>query len=122
MGLENSKTIDAIGTDKATGTIVLTILDSWNWSDVDAHLRALQAKLNTYLDYVASGKILEDYPQAASFPLRLDIVFRFDIHSAASQLLVEAHKVVAELGFTLTAQKIELKPPQSAPVDPPAGP
>jgi hypothetical protein len=101
MGLENSTTIDAVGTEKDTGTVVLTILDSWNWSHVDTHLRALQAKLNTYLDFVSSGQLLREYPQAAGKPARIDILFRCDAPAEADGLLGEARRVVESLGLTL---------------------
>lgn len=106
MGLEATNAIDSIGTEKDTGVVVMTILDSWNWSDTDAHLRALQAKLNTYLNFVSSGQILEDYPQAADKPLRLDILARFDIPPDADELIRQARIVVTNLGFTLTHQKL----------------
>ena len=111
MGLENSETIDAMGVEKTSGVVVLTILDSWNWHDVDAHLRALQAKLNTYLDYITSGKILADYPQAHERPLRLDILFRFDVPEAANELLETAHDLIASMGFTLACRKLADPPP-----------
>lgn len=106
MGLENSQTIDAMGVEKASGIVVLTILDSWNWHDVDAHLRALQAKLNTYLDYITSGKILADYPQAEERSLRLDVLFRFDVPEAANELIEAARGVIVGLGFTLVCRKL----------------
>ena len=80
---------------------MLTILDAWNWSHVDAHLRALQAKLNTYLDFVASGQLLREYPQAAGKPARIDILFRCDAPPEADVLLDEARKVVEGLNLTL---------------------
>jgi hypothetical protein len=106
MGLENTTVIDAVGTETATGTVVLTILDSWNWRDPDAHLRALQAKLNTYFNYVVSGKLLADYPRAGSLPVRLDILFRFAAPAQADELLQAAQEVAQGLGFNVTHQKI----------------
>jgi hypothetical protein len=101
MGLENSKTVDAVGTDKDTGTVILTILDAWNWSHVDTHLRALQAKLNTYLDFVASGQLLREYPQGAGKPVRIDILFRCDAPTVAVVLLDDARNVAEAQGVGL---------------------
>lgn len=57
MALDQLDTIDAAGTDRATGEIVLTIVDAWNWFDEPAHLAALQAKLNAYFGFVEAGQI-----------------------------------------------------------------
>jgi hypothetical protein len=55
MSLDNLEVVDAVGTEKDSGTIVLTILDAWDWDDQGQHLLALQAKINVYLGFVGSG-------------------------------------------------------------------
>src|ERR1700681_2135590 len=65
MSLDNLEVVDAVGTEKDGGTIVLTIFDAWDWDDRREHLLALQAKLNSYFAFVESGQIYEAYPSAA---------------------------------------------------------
>ena len=59
MGLGSLDTIDFIGFETATGVVVLTIADAWDWVDEAAHLVALQSKVYRYLDYIESGQYLE---------------------------------------------------------------
>ncbi|MGO8134287.1 DUF6572 domain-containing protein, partial [Rhizobium ruizarguesonis] len=57
MALDETNVIDAIGVDKATGELVLTITDHLEWKGSDSeHLLLLQEKLNTYLGFVESGE------------------------------------------------------------------
>jgi hypothetical protein len=57
MSLDNLEVVDVVGTERDGGTIVLTILDAWDWDDQRGHLLALRAKLNAYFGFVESGKI-----------------------------------------------------------------
>jgi hypothetical protein len=57
MSLDNLEVVDVVGTERDSGTIVLTILDAWDWDDQRGHLLALRAKLNAYFGFVESGKI-----------------------------------------------------------------
>ena len=63
MTLDNLEVVDAVGTERDGGTIVLTLFDAWDWDDQRQHLLALQAKLNAYFGFVESGQIDGVYPR-----------------------------------------------------------
>ncbi len=66
MSVSDADVIDTIGTDRETGDIVLTVSDHLGWGeDSKEHIAALQRKLERYVDFVQSGQIHEEYPQAA---------------------------------------------------------
>lgn len=46
MGLENLNAVDAVGIETESDYVVLSIIDSWDWSNERSHLLALQGKLN----------------------------------------------------------------------------
>jgi hypothetical protein len=96
MSLDHTNVIDAIGTE-TDGTIVLTIIDGWDWSDPLDHLAALQDKLNTYFAFVESGELLVEYPSAANQPVRIELVSRLPIPKEAVALLEQADRVAAQL-------------------------
>ena len=56
MSLDNLESVDAVGTEKHSGTVALSILDAWDWNDQNRHLTTLQAKLDAYFGFVESGK------------------------------------------------------------------
>jgi len=102
MSLENIETVDAVGTEKGTNTVVLSIMDSWNWEDQERHLIALQDKLNAYFGFVESGQIYEAYPQATGKSLRIDIVSRYPMPEAGRGFLAKAADVASKLNLTIT--------------------
>jgi hypothetical protein len=97
MSLDDLEVIDAIGIDRNTGFIVLTIADSWDWSDVDRHLLALQAKLNKYFEFIEGGQVYEVYPDVYERSVVIDVVGRFSLSEAGRELLEKASRVCSEL-------------------------
>ncbi len=102
MSLDNLEIVDTVGTERDSGTIVLTIFDAWDWEDQRRHLLALQAKLNGYFGFVESGQIYEDYPMAAGKALRIDVISRYPMPDAALIFLEEAAAVASRLKITIT--------------------
>ncbi len=102
MSLDNTEVVDAVGTEKDSGTVVLTIFDAWDWDDQRRHLLALQAKLNAYFGFVESGQIYEDYPTAAGKRLRIDVISRYPMPDAAVTFRDEAADVASRLDITIT--------------------
>ena len=101
MSLNNIQVIDAVGTDNSDGTVVLSIIDSWDWRDEQLHIRALQEKLNAYFGFVESGQIYEFYPDANGKDLRVDIVSKFPIPKVGLIFLEKASTTAAQLKMRL---------------------
>lgn len=106
MGLENCGVVDAVGTDINNGKIVLSILDSWDWTDERTHLESLQAKLNAYFSFVDSRQIYDDYPDAEGRSLVIDVVARFPIPESSSGFLERAATVALTVGAELTYRHV----------------
>ena len=62
MRLSNSNAVDFLGLEKATGHIVLTLVDDCDWNDELQHLVLLQAKLNRYLDFSKAVRSTKKQP------------------------------------------------------------
>lgn len=101
MSLEQVNTVDAVGIENDTQHAVLTIADSWDWTDEQAHLSALQAKLNAYFGFIESGQVWESYPAAKGRKLRIDVVFRFAPTAGAIEFLAKASDVASELDVSV---------------------
>jgi hypothetical protein len=101
MALENTSAIDAAGIEIESGFAVLTIADSWDWDNVQAHLLALQNKLNAYFDFVESGQIWESYPLAKGHKIVIDVITRFPIPCEAREFLDRANQVAAGLDLSI---------------------
>ncbi|MBK8477097.1 MAG: hypothetical protein IPL39_12605 [Opitutaceae bacterium] len=102
MSIDHPKIVDAIGTERATGDVDLTIADQRDWSDVVAHLRALQEKINSYLDFLESGDVFREYPAAKEKKMKILIIFRYPPPAGdAFVFLARAEEFVRERGFGL---------------------
>lgn len=99
MALEDSNVVDAAGIEKATGFIVLTITDAWDWTDEQAHINALQAKLNNYVQFVKSGEILDTFPEAAIKPVIIDLYFQLPLPPIGEHFLRHANSECEKHGI-----------------------
>lgn len=100
MTIENTSIVDAIGTDKVTGAVHLTITDHLPW-DVDNHLQMLREKINVYLDFIESGEIYVAYPGAKGRSLVIDVVTKFPLTEEVHLFFGRAEAVALENGVAL---------------------
>lgn len=94
--------VDALGVESETGHVVLTIADSWSWTDELGHLSALQEKLNAYFKYIESGQVWEECTAGKGRQLRINVVFRFAPPAAAAELLAKAADVASQLDILVS--------------------
>ncbi len=104
MSLENIRAVDAVGVDKFTNAVVLTIIDSWDWTSAEKHLAALQEKLNAYFEFVESGQIYTSYPDAIGKMFLIDIVHKYPLPAACLALLKMASEVASQLNIAVTSR------------------
>jgi hypothetical protein len=84
MSVENVEVIDAIGVDRETGEVVLTITDHLDWStNENEHLMLLQEKINAYLEFILGGELVEAYEDAKGRRPRIDVIHKFPPSSMA---------------------------------------
>jgi len=101
MSVEKAGVIDAIGVEKNSGKVILTISDHLGWEDESGHLSTLQAKLNSYLAFIESGEMLESYPDARGRDVIIDVVGKDLPTPNAERFLEKAGKELARAGLVL---------------------
>lgn len=72
-GVENPAVVDLIGFDADAEEVVLTLIEERPWGVSEEQLPQLQAKLNSYLDYVIDGFMVDDYPDYGDKPVRFEL-------------------------------------------------
>jgi hypothetical protein len=98
VGIDNPTVVDAVSTSKDGTRVSLTIMDAEDWSDETSHLFSLQAKLNSYFDFIQTGQLIEEYPEATGKPLLISVVFRVPPTPKAKGLLEKADALAPQLG------------------------
>jgi hypothetical protein len=107
MTVDQTNKIDAIGVDRGSGCVVLTISDHLPWSSAaDGHLELLREKLNAYLAFIESGQLIEAYPDAAGRHAVINVVGKYDLSGPASEFLDNATAAISRAGLTLRFEKL----------------
>jgi hypothetical protein len=101
MAVDDSKVIDFVGVDKMTGEVVLTISDHLDWTDSTSHQYILQAKLNSYLAFVESGELLQQYSDAKGRLVAFNVIFKFRPDAQGMRFLEKVKVAIEGAGFTL---------------------
>lgn len=96
MTIEDSSTIDAIGTDKATGTVHLSIFAHLPWDR--GALLLLQEKTNRYLGFIEAGELVQAYPSARELRVVIDTYCKFRPTDEAAAFFAKASAVAEEYG------------------------
>ena len=73
FGVENTRGLDALAVDGATGETVLIMVEPRLWDGSEQRLFQLQEKINAYLSFALDGEMAEAYPQLAGKPIRLQL-------------------------------------------------
>lgn len=107
MALDNTNEVDAIGIEKDSGFVVLTIIDTWQWDDAPSHICALQDKFNSYLTFIESGQIWDAYPDAAGRQLVIDVIMRVPIPAIAHRFFEMASAVASQLDVVVRQQQFD---------------
>lgn len=106
MSIDQPNSLDAIGVDRESGAVVLTLMDAWDWSDALTHADALEAKLDAYFAFVESGEIFKSYPTAKNRRVVIDVVTRFPLPPLGKSIVDRAAVIGRSLGVLVKAREV----------------
>lgn len=98
MSVEQIEKIDFISTSP-NGSVELTISDHLEWDEKNEHLLLLQDKINSYLNFVESGQLFEEYPNSKNKDIAIGLVMKFEPNEFASNFLKKCKSVIEELNI-----------------------
>jgi len=102
MSIDETSIIDFISTEEGTDQVTLTISDHLDWSMETEHLLVLQSKMNTYLKFIESGELEQEFPSASGKEVVIEVVGKYPLSEGASLFMGRAEKVITSAGFRLT--------------------
>jgi hypothetical protein len=76
MSVDQKGTIDVLTRSRETGGVTLTISDHLDWAQSLEHIALLQAKIDAYLRFIASGQVWERCPDAIGKGITILVAFR----------------------------------------------
>ena len=107
MSVEDHAVVDAIGVERHSGKVVLTISDHLDWSSEQEHLHALQEKIDTYLRFIESGELEQAYPDARGRAPVIDLVAQHQPSALAQEFLCRARGALSIAGVELRSRPLD---------------
>jgi hypothetical protein len=107
MSVENGRTVDAVGVDKMSGQVILTIADELDWEEEQIHLVLLQDKINTYLSFIESGELIEANPDARDRKAVISVVGKYKPTADAIRFFLQIQDVVEPIGIGFRFDEFE---------------
>ena len=114
-GVENPAIIDLIANDPRRDQVVLTLIETREWSGLQEQLEQLNDKLSNYFVYVLDGHLAEQYPQYAGQPVRIQLDCTHEPDEQARELLRNATQVANERGLALVIRVVDAEDLPAAP-------
>ncbi len=105
MSVNQTDTVDIISTTP-DGKIILTISDHNSW-DETWHLQLLQDKIKSYLQFIESGQIFEDYSNAVGRKLTIETIMQFEPNEEGISFLEKAKEIVNKAGIGFQWRRLQ---------------
>jgi hypothetical protein len=107
VSIEKPNVVDAVGIEKTTGSVMLTIADylPWDRTSETQHLQMLHEKINAYLRFIESGELVQAYPAAEGKRPVISLVGRCDPSARALRFLSDARHTVEAAGIGFRFEK-----------------
>ncbi|MDD3744247.1 MAG: hypothetical protein PHX54_11540 [Lentimicrobiaceae bacterium] len=104
MSVENIHVIDTISVD-TENRIVLTISDHLKWNN--KHLVLLQNKINSYIDFIESGQIYEQYPDIKEEQIVISVATKYAPNKEAESFFKEVSKIFENLPYSFEYYQLQ---------------
>lgn len=108
MSLTNLTVVDFISID-SVGNVVLTVADDLVWDQDNEHLLVLQNKLNVYLEFIESGNLYQQYPDAKNRNIVINIVSKYEPNDDGNRFLNATGEFLQSYGYQLQFRIFDTK-------------
>ena len=107
-GVENSKVVDLISVDPASGQVVLTMIERRPWGASDRQFEQIEEKINRYMGYALDGFLVQHYPEYEGKPVQIRLECAEEPHGDAVLFVQAASRAASDHGLELA---VVVKPP-----------
>ena len=110
MTIDNLNSVDFISLPKDNKIdAVLSIVDHLDWSNEESHLKLIQSKVYRYLDFIESGEIYKEYPDAKSRKFTIEISGLYPLTIKGKELINALTNYLAEQNYILKWKNLKTK-------------
>jgi hypothetical protein len=103
MTILDEDTIDFAGLERASNSLVLTIVDHLEWDQEtdDVHLLFLQNKINAYLRYYEGGEVYESFSQGDYENVVIRVIAKHPFNDICMRFFTHSKPIVGGAGIDL---------------------
>ena len=106
MSVSENNTVDGIAIDHDGKTLVMLITDHLDWEKENEyeHLMALQAKINSYVEFIESKQYANVYPNKGFDSFRIEIHFKNGLNDNCNKFINAVNEQLSELMIYLLGE------------------
>ena len=106
MSLDQAEVVDLV-TESPSGEIALIMSDTGTWDGSPERVLQLQNKLNTYYEFIESGRLYELHPDAKGRPLRIQLDTLEPLDPTTRRLAEQVEQSLAEEGIRFVVEQYD---------------
>ncbi|UCX05128.1 DUF6572 domain-containing protein [Shewanella sp. HL-SH4] len=108
MAITETNKIDSVVSSKEHNEVVLLITDHLDWSDDLEHQQLLQAKINSYIRFIESGQLCEEFPEDKGKQVSIVVACAFELNDTAKKFYERVNnflkeKLSIEIKYTMSS-------------------
>ncbi|SAK80728.1 hypothetical protein AWB75_05008 [Caballeronia catudaia] len=110
MSLRDVDAIDYIGVNILFKRVYVGLFDELDWRDEREHQDLLTKKIDHYIRYIRSGKLLLNYPKVRGYEIVIEYVSTHSMPSSAREYWKSRERLLADAGYTTRARGVDVRP------------
>jgi hypothetical protein len=109
MSLRDVDAIDYIGINVLFRRVYVGLFDELDWRDEQEHQDLLTKKIDRYIRYIRSGKLLLNYPKVRGYEIVIEYVSMHRMTFGAHEFWRSRERVIAGAGFKVHTRGVDVR-------------
>jgi len=107
-GVRHTESLDLITFDEKNNRLKLIMVEERQWDEDSEMYQQLQEKINSYLTFIESGQLKENYPEYCDKKILIQLDMAFEPSGYIVQLIPRIRKVFKEQNIEFITNKIDV--------------
>jgi hypothetical protein len=109
MSLRDADAVDYIGINILFKRVYVGLFDDLDWRDEQEHQDLLTRKIDRYIRYIRSGKLLLNYPKVRGYEIVIEYVSMHRMPPAAHEYWKSRERLMAHAGYKVHTRGVDVR-------------
>ncbi|KXV03364.1 hypothetical protein CR51_17920 [Caballeronia megalochromosomata] len=109
MSLRDVDAIDYIGVNILFRRVYVGLFDELDWRDEREHQDLLTKKIDRYIRYIRSGKLLLNYPKVRGYEIVVEYVSHHPMTASALEFWKSRERVLNDAGYKVHIRGVDVR-------------